>query len=342
MMRRGPAKPVVCDGPRPPKRPKKGTPPRPLSGILVLSDLHIEEVVRERAADGSWLATHGPEESRVKLRQVLEGAIAVARRASSNGYTLDHLTIGLLGDLITGHLHEDNVETTALAPTQAAVLAFELIADFIAEYVRHAPVRTLRIVGVAGNHGRTTPKMRVSTAPSHSWEILIYEMLRKHLHQVRTWAGNPLEWVIQTGVQTYTREPLGLVRWIHGHEIRYNGGVLGPLVPIAKAVDRWNREPGGAAALTCLGHFHQAELVLGPPAILVNGSLIGVSAYGRALGFGNGAPTQVHLIWSDTFRRMFALDLLGADAVPSGLDEDEPGTREAGTAPRRTRTRVRA
>lgn len=283
---------------------------------MVLSDLHAEEVVRERRADGTWLARHGPAEARHKLRQVVAGALAVAHARTQGQYRLDHVTIGLLGDLMTGHLHEDNVETTDMAPTDAAELVFDLMAEALREYVPRTTARTVRIVGVCGNHGRTTHKMRTATAIGHSFEILVYRLLRKHLRDLRTSAGNPVEWAIQDSVMTYTREPLGLVRWVHGHEVSYGGGVLGPLLPIAKKVDRWNREPGGAAALTCMGHFHQADLHLGPPSILVNGSLIGVSAYARAMGFGTGTPVQVHLTHSDYHRRLFGLDLLGADSAP--------------------------
>lgn len=300
-----------------PKRPRKGAPRKPLTAIMPWSDWHVEETTREVGGDGRILSIHGPEASRVKVGQIVDGALAVADRHSQRGYQLDHVTIALLGDFITGHLHEDNIEQCALPPTDAAMLAYELLADALTRYVKHTPARTVRVVTRPGNHGRTTDRMRSATATGHSWEQLVYKMLRANLADLRTSAGNRVEWVIEDGIMTYTQEPVvGLVRWIHGHEIKYSGGVNGLAVPVAKKIHRYNAEPGGHAALTVLGHFHQPEYQSGPPAFLVNGSLIGVSSYSRSLGFGSGTPVQAHLTYSEEHGQLFALDLIHADPAP--------------------------
>ena len=300
-----------------PKRPKRGAPPRRASGLMVWSDWHIEERTREVGADGKLISSHGVRESRVKARQIVEAAIAVGERHGLGGrYQLDHMTIGLLGDFLTGHLHEDNVEACELPPTEAAYEVADLLAKSLTTYVQNTPARTVRIVTRPGNHGRTTDRMRVSTAPGHSWEQLIYMLLRQRLAGLRTRTGQPLEWVVEDGVMSYTREPLGLVRWVHGHEIRYGGGVGGLAVPVQRRVKAWNAERGGAADLTVLGHFHQLEYFTGPPGILVNGSLIGISSYGRSLGFGAQDPAQAHLVYSEHHRQIFALDRLCAVPVP--------------------------
>ena len=304
-----------------PKRPKRGAPARRASGLMLWSDWHIEERTRERGADGRLISRHGVAESRVKAQQIVEAAIAVGERHGLGGrYTLDHMSIGLIGDFITGHLHDDNVEACELPPTDAAFEAAELLARSLTTYVQNTPARTIRIVTRPGNHGRTTHRMRVSTAPGHSWEQLVYLTLRQRLAGLRTRTGQPLEWVVEDGIMTYTREPLGLVRWVHGHEISYQGGVGGLVIPVAKRVARWNAARGEHADLTVLGHFHQLEWLTGPPGILVNGSLIGVSSYGRSLGFGSQEPAQAHLVYSEHHRQIFALDRLCAVPVP-----DVPG-----------------
>ena len=299
-----------------PKRRGK-RPVRPLSGLMVWSDWHIEEKTCEVDGDGQIFATHGVRESRAKAQQIVEAALAVADQHGPDGhYQLDHVTIGLLGDFITGHLHEDNVEQCELPPTYAALEVADLLARCLTTYVQNTPARSVRIVTRPGNHGRTTKKMRMATADGHSWETMIYRVLRQRLDALRTRTGAPLDWVIEDGPMTYTREPLGLVRWVHGDLISYQGGVNGIAVPVQKKVARWNAEPRGKADLTVLGHFHQLEYLTGPPGVLINGSLIGVSRYGRALGFGSQEPAQAHLIYSEHHQQIFSLHRLCAAAVP--------------------------
>ena len=296
----------------------RGKAERKLSAALLLSDWHVGELVEERGPDGALLGVHGPKAATRKVEQLGDAALAVGDRHTAGAYALDHLTVALLGDFMTGYIHPECVETVAVPPVEEAYLATRLVGDFLERIAAHTPARTVRVVCRHGNHSRTTPENRLSTGAGHSWETFMYYMLRRALDRVRTRAGNPLEWVIDTGLQTYTVEPvIGRVRWIHGHEIRFGSGILGPLIPIARHVQRWDALPGCQAALTAMGHFHQLTVVDGPPGLAVNGSLIGGTRYSLSLGH-FAAPAQAHLVYSAHHGCRFAVDELRPAAVPRG------------------------
>lgn len=75
-------------------------------------------------------------------------------------------------------------------------------------------------------------------------------------------------------IEVYGRK----IRWTHGDDVRYFGGVGGITIPIRKAIDSWNLSIH--AHLTCMGHWHQ---VTDARDFVVNGSLIGYTAYAQAI-----------------------------------------------------------
>ena len=68
------------------------------------------------------------------------------------------------------------------------------------------------------------------------------------------------------------------VRFTHGDDVRYNGGVGGLTIPLRKAIDSWNQSH--RAWLTCSGHWHTW---MDARDFVVNGSLIGYTAFAQAI-----------------------------------------------------------
>ena len=84
----------------------------------------------------------------------------------------------LLGDLMTGMIHEDLTETNTLSPTEACVFLRDQICSGI-DFLLKETKLPIAIPTCVGNHGRTTQKMRIKTSTRNSYEWLLYKTLEK-------------------------------------------------------------------------------------------------------------------------------------------------------------------
>lgn len=87
-----------------------------------------------------------------------------------------------------------------------------------------------------------------------------------------------VKFVISGGYHSYLKVYDMTVRFHHGHDIRYAGGVGGLYIPANKAIAQWNK--GRWADLDVYGHFHQFRDASN---FICNGSLIGFSPYALSI-----------------------------------------------------------
>ena len=99
----------------------------------------------------------------------------------------------------------------------------------------------------SGNHGRTTPKIRVGTEMDHSFEHDLYISLASNEH------NQNVKWQIVPSHLSYLSLEDFKIRFLHGHSIRYQGGIGGITIPVNKAIAAWDRIEG--ADLTVFGHW---------------------------------------------------------------------------------------
>jgi hypothetical protein len=87
-----------------------------------------------------------------------------------------------------------------------------------------------------------------------------------------------------------------LVRFHHGHQIRYQGGVGGITIPVNKAIDGWNKQDKYRnVRLDVFGHFHQ---YINYSNFVCNGSLIGYNAFAVAIKAPYEKPQQAFFLVS--------------------------------------------
>jgi len=99
---------------------------------------------------------------------------------------------------------------------------------------------------------------------------------------------NPrVQFIITEGAHTYIDIFDFRVRLLHGHDMRYAGGVGGITIPVNKALAQWDKVK--RADLTCFGHFHQR---LDGGNFLCNGSLIGYNAFALSIKASAERPQQ--------------------------------------------------
>lgn len=272
------------------------------TAIAVLSDWHVEEnVTREQTAGQNRFDLAVADRRIAELAERISTLIEHERSLVK----VDRIVIAALGDFISGHIHEELVETTAgVAPMEAmrwAAARIRSIIDMAADMAKEVVVVTQ-----PGNHGRSTDKIRMSTEHRHSYEHNAYVMM------AAAESRRNVRWEIAEGYLGYLDLDGFVVRYHHGHSIgRYQGGIGGITIPANKAVAAWNRSQ--RADLDIFGHWHQFGWLRGR--YVSNGSLIGMNAFSLRIRAEAEAPSQ-SLVIVDHGRRE------ATKAVPVFCDRD--------------------
>lgn len=252
------------------------------TAVALLSDTHIEEEVDPLTVNGKNTFTLAIAKSRMSaffqnLRKLIEG-----KRKSIK---INNLILALLGDFISNDIHEELMETAQLSPIEAIIVAQNLIASGI-EHLLEIKGLSIYLPCHSGNHARTTKKVRHATEKGHSLEYYMFHVLANHFR------GNPrVTFAIAPGYHSYADVNGFKLRFHHGHNIRYWGGVGGITIPVNKAIAQWNKTQ--AADLDCFGHFHQ--FFYGGN-FVCNGSLIGYNAFSIAIKGSYERPKQAFFL----------------------------------------------
>lgn len=263
-----------------PVRPSKANSAIP---VLVASDWHVGESVDPRTvADRN---TYDPDIARKRAVAFFQSSARLIELARS-GVKIDTAVLAILGDIITGYIHEELEESNTLSPTEEVLFAIELIVSGIDYLLDKAQLKKLIIPCCFGNHGRTGKKRKVSTAARNSFEWLMYQFLGK-LYAT----DKRVEVLISDGAHLYLDLHGHIIRFTHGDDIRYQGGVGGLSIPMRKAIDSWDHFQD--CHYTVCGHWHQ--LLFGPD-FVVNGSLIGYSAYALSVKARFEKPQQAFFL----------------------------------------------
>ncbi len=248
---------------------------REATPIIMCSDWHVGEVVRPETVNG--LNAYNPKIARARNAKLNE-SIAWEIEHERHAFKIRDCIVWLGGDLITGFIHDELMESNAMSPTQEVMFAQELCEATIDSVLALGMERVIEPCSW-GNHGRTTHKKRISTGAYNSFEWLMYHSLK------RRYADNKrVEFVIGDGVMTYLKVYDYSCRFSHGDAIKYGGGVGGITIPILKKVAQWDKAQ--RADETFLGHFHTRVSIGG---LNVNGSLIGYGPFSAYIG---GQPEE--------------------------------------------------
>lgn len=252
--------------------------------IAMLSDCHWEERVDPEDVPGSY-NKYTPAIAERRAAQFAQRVVLLTK-SQRHLARIDDLCLAILGDLITGFLHDDNRESNWMTPLQAILFALDQCNAIITHLLHEGEFQRIIVPCVYGNHGRTTHKPRAKTAPHTNLEWMLYQLLARH------WTHEPrLTFHIAEGAHLYLDLYGFPVRFLHGDHISYQGGVGGMCVPLLRSIHRYDQTK--PAALTCLGHFHQASDF---GTVIVNGSMIGFNAYALSKAIPYERPKQQFIL----------------------------------------------
>lgn len=252
--------------------------------FMIASDWHTEEEVRRSTVLGKNV--YNLDIAKQRSDFFWDKSARLIKKESKD-VIIKKVVIGLLGDFITGRLHEPNLEVCSLRPVEAIIYVQELIESGLIHMLNNTK-KDLKFVVVckAGNHSRITKKVHHANEMGNALEYSMYYNLKKRFKN-----EDRIEFVIDDSYLTYIN-CFGLrIRFHHGHAIRYYGGVGGITIPMNKANAQWDVDT--PADISVCGHLHQ---YVSMRRWLANGSLIGYSPYAMANKFEFEPPSQAFFL----------------------------------------------
>jgi hypothetical protein len=260
---------------------KKGK-SRGVAAVIPASDWHVEEQVSSDGTNGK--NSFDIREAEVRINRFYTQSVRLIDWYSSIAPVVE-VWHPLLGDLLTGYIHEELMETNSLSPTEACVFLQEMICSGI-DHLRKETKMPIYVPTCVGNHGRTTQKKRIKTSCRNSYEWLLYKTLERYYTN-----DGSVKWSVGNGYHNIQTIQGRKVRFHHGDGLRYNGGVGGITIPVNKSIAQWDKAT--PVDFDIFGHWH--TFLPGYPKWVSCGSLIGYSEFSLEIKAEFQHPTQAFI-----------------------------------------------
>lgn len=255
------------------------------TGFLIASDWHAEETVKASTVLG--LNEFNLEISEQRIKNFFSNAIYMIKKKP-----VDNLVVGLLGDMIGGYIHDELAQTNGLSPMQGVAFVKKLIISGLKAIHDELPeLQKIIVVGICGNHSRTTKKLQFNNGFALNHEYFLY----KDIEQALTLMGlTKFEYVIPEGDLAYLGIYGKKILFAHGFQFRSSGGV-GGLYP---AMLRWFGKMSQVIKIdkAFLGHWHSSIYT---KEVCINGSLKGYDAFAMGHGLSYEVPQQTYVILNE-------------------------------------------
>lgn len=261
--------------------PKKcpGTP------VLFISDIHAGEVVKPEEVMG--LNKYNWKIMEARLERVF--AVAAELLKEHLAHTLyPGIVVVLGGDIVSGDIHDELKETNERSVYDSIIPMASLLAGHIRGLRK--VFKKVRVVGVAGNHGRNTKRPRAKGYVENNADFLIYQLIARFLSDdpaITCEFPKSRDFNFVVAKRRF--------RLTHGDQFRGGDGMVGPLGPIVRgdakkrvSAMQMNR-PEMLYDTIMVAHFHNTVFL---PHVIVNGSVKGVDEYSMGENFRYEEPSQ--------------------------------------------------
>lgn len=252
------------------------------TAVVIASDFHIEETVRPETVNGLNKFTIPIAEKRVE--QFFQNTLKLVKKEQS-ATIIDTLVLALLGDFISGNIHDELLENCSLRPIDAIIKAENLLIAGIEHLLENSELKLI-IPCHVGNHTRITKKIHISTEQGNSLETIMYHHMQNYFRD------NPrVTFLISDGYLSYLKIYDYTICFHHGHAIKFGGGIGGITIPTRKAISQWEKMKH--ADLHCFGHLHQ---FMDGGNFICNGSLIGYNTFAVMMKCDYEKPRQAFFL----------------------------------------------
>lgn len=255
------------------------------TGFLIASDWHADEVVKSSTVLGKNEYNKVIAEERIK--SFFANAVYMIRKKP-----VDNLVIGFLGDLIGGFIHPELEQTNSMSPMAGISFVKGLIISGIKFLYESLPkLESITVVGICGNHSRTTKKMQFSNGFEMNHEYFMYKDIE---HIVTLMGMSKVKFVIPESEFAYLDVYGKKLLFAHGHQFRTAGGIGG----IYPSMLRWYSKMNQTIKIdkAFIGHYHTSVYT---KEVCVNGSLKGFDAFAMGHGLAYEEPQQTYVILNE-------------------------------------------
>lgn len=243
--------------------------------ITQLGDVHIDEIVNPNITNK--LNSYNPEIAEIRMERYFTRLIYMIRLQRRAGVKVDNLVLHLVGDFISGWIHDELIETNSMSPIKATRLVEQLLVKGIKTLSEMGDLERIVIPCSIGNHSRTTKKNHFKNTFDTSYEALMYQHLADYFKQS---GYNNVEFIISESPYIYYNIYDKINKFSHGNHFNYQGGIGGIEVPLKKWTHRENTVM--PFDMAWIGHWHQ---YLVGSKVRINGSMIGYNEMARSFGF---------------------------------------------------------
>lgn len=182
--------------------------------ISLLSDVHADEVVRKESCAG--LNSYDQKIAKTRISNYFEGLVRMINRNKS-----DELILAVLGDLLGGFIHEELIQNNSCTPMQCVQMLKSCLVSGITHLLEQAPVEKITIIGICGNHSRTTRKKNYSNGFAMSYEYFLYKDVEAYFY-----GNDKLSFIIPESEMAFVNVMGRNIIFMHGDQVRSQKGGL--------------------------------------------------------------------------------------------------------------------
>lgn len=279
--------------------------------IAFLSDTHYGERVDPAEMDGYNAYDLAIAEARTA--RFFERTIRIARSYFA-GVEYDGIVLALGGDLVSGDIHEELVETNEISTYEAVLWAIPKLAAGIEMFAEE--FGSVHIVSAPGNHGRNTKKPRAKRRSANNADTLIARLV------ARQFEG-------REGVTFDVPESFDVAFTVygsrfsmeHGDQMRFAGTAeIGALGPVKRGTMRKKTQlsaEGKPFDYNLVGHFHQ-YVPAASQEFIMNGAVKGYDEFARTWHMKPEPPQQALMVCTPEFGITTQAPVLVSDRKAEG------------------------
>jgi len=254
------------------------------TAVLLVSDTHIGEIVSAEETGG--ISQYDFSVFQYRMQYLAEVVVDILKNKLT-GYKIDELVIAMLGDIVSGIIHDELVEsaedTVIEWVTGGAIVFAQFLQELAQEY------SSIVCPCVIGNHGRMSQKIRFKKRYVN-WDYVFYQMLSMML------VNQPnIKFIIPKSFYYLHQIEGHNFLFLHGDNIRSWQGI--PWYGIQRANDRLAELLNSKEKIIdyiAMGHFHNLGVLdrVHGGQLILNGSFIGANEYSIGSMFRSNQPKQ--------------------------------------------------
>ncbi len=256
--------------------------------IFMVGDIHMGEVVDVEATGG--ISSYNVRIADARMDYTTNKAISIVRDKLGGGYRFPKAHIFLMGDMVSGSIHEELEITNELTEIEAVFHVVDKLEKLIEMFCQYFP--EVQVDCIVGNHGRTKKKKFFKQRVKKDYDFMVYKMLQREMKpQTNLKINVPLSYwtVVNVNGRNFFLT--------HGSQVRSWMGI--PFYGLQREFLKWkslSESYGKHFDDMVVGHFHSPNVLnIQRSKLIMNGSPKGGDEF--SLGAMTAASDPVQFIF---------------------------------------------